>query len=201
MTDITQEAVERLAESLDSMGRDISAETLRELRTALDEAERRLADRPAPVPVPTDIMEARAQGRAEAVAILVSQVEAETGLDDYIRSEPCGASGDWSSSWDVEKLHVLFKANDIGYSLLSAAEGEFWHNMGLREEAEHLAAKRCAELESLRSERDAAIARAEAAENALSETQRILQEMAETDRATTAALVALKEECDRRAAS
>ena len=93
----------------------------------------------APLPVPTEILEARAQGRAEALAIILG-LEAETGLDDYADSIPPGPAGEWGTAWNEEKLSELLRADDSAWSLLQEAEGEYWHNLGLREDAERMLA-------------------------------------------------------------
>jgi hypothetical protein len=87
------------------------------------------------IAVPTDIMEARAQGRAEALAIIL-QLDAETGLDECTYGYSVGETGDYGSSWDEEKLRSLLRADDAAWSLIQEAEDEYWHNLGLREEAE-----------------------------------------------------------------
>lgn len=96
-------------------------------------------ERYTPQPVPQDIMEARAQGRAEALAILLQQ-SAEDFEHDYIGSHSIGCTGDYGSHWVEDKLRELFRADDTAWSLMQVAEGEYWHNLGLREEAERLAA-------------------------------------------------------------
>lgn len=92
------------------------------------------------VPVPADVMEARAQGRAEALAIILG-LDPEEGLDEYTNSIPPGPSGEWGTAWDQERLRELLRADDTAWSLLQEAEGEYWHQLGLREEAERLSAK------------------------------------------------------------
>lgn len=91
----------------------------------------------APLPVPTTILEARAQGRAEALAILL-RLDADCGLDDYTSNHPMGDTGDYSAEWNEAALRELFHADDSAWSLLLNAEGEYWNNLGLREEAQRL---------------------------------------------------------------
>ncbi len=93
----------------------------------------------AKVPVPQDVMEARAQGRAEALAIVLG-LDAEEGLSEYTDSVPPGPDGEWGTQWNEAKLRELLRADDTAWSLLQEAEGEYWHNLGLREEAQRLAA-------------------------------------------------------------
>lgn len=78
----------------------------------------------APLPVPTDILEARAQGRAEALAIILG-LDAEEGLDDYTDSIPPGPAGEWGTAWNEEKLRELLRADDSAWSLLQESEGEY----------------------------------------------------------------------------
>lgn len=87
--------------------------------------------------VPKDILEARAQGRAEALAIVLA-LEAESGLDDYISSYPTADTGDYGSEWDEAKLRELFRADDTAYSLMQEAEGLYWERLGLRDETEEI---------------------------------------------------------------
>lgn len=75
------------------------------------------------------------QGRAEALAIIVER-DAEEGLDDFIRSYPVGATGDYGCAWDEEKLSALLRTDSSVWSLRIEAEGEYYHNLGLREEFE-----------------------------------------------------------------
>lgn len=93
----------------------------------------------AKVPVPQDVMQARAQGRAEALAIILG-LDAEEGLSEYTDSVPPGPSGDWGTQWNEAKLRDLLRADDTAWSLLQEAEGQYWHNFGLREEAQRLGA-------------------------------------------------------------
>lgn len=86
-------------------------------------------------PLPADMIEARAQGRAEALAMLL-QVDPDTFCSEYIVDGGSLPSGDRSEDWDSDKLRGLFRANDTVWSLLQAAQGEYWHNLSLREEAE-----------------------------------------------------------------
>lgn len=86
------------------------------------------------VAVPKDVMEARAQGRSEALAIILG-LDAESGLDEYADSFPCGDTGDYSAEWNEEKLRELLRADDAAYSLLQEAEGHYWEQLGYSEEA------------------------------------------------------------------
>lgn len=95
-----------------------------------------------------------AQGRSEAVAIIL-QLDPEVGLDDCIGYEPAGDTGEYSSFWIEEKLHSLFKTDDRAWSLVQKAEGEYWRNLGLRDEAEFIhrnAVAKYGDLEALRKD-------------------------------------------------
>lgn len=107
-----------------------TSDCLQQLAETLDKAR-------VPQPVPTDILEARAEGRAEAVAILAN-MSAEEGLDDYTESYSIGDTGDYGSSWNIDKLHELFHTKDTVWSLQADAEGEYYHQLGLREAAESM---------------------------------------------------------------
>lgn len=83
----------------------------------------------------------RARGRAEALAIILT-LEAENGFDDYLVWSECGDSGDSSASWSEEKLRELLHVDSELADMMDKAEAEYWHNLGLREEAEREAVKR-----------------------------------------------------------
>jgi hypothetical protein len=91
--------------------------------------------REAKVPVPTDVLEARAQGRAEALAIILG-IDAETGLDGCTYEYSIGATGEYATGWKEDALRELLRSDDSAWSLMQEAESEYWHNLGLREEAE-----------------------------------------------------------------
>ncbi|CAE6899360.1 hypothetical protein [Paraburkholderia domus] len=83
---------------------------------------------------PKDVVEARAQGRAEALAIIL-ELDPEAGLDEYVESFPSGCSGDYSAEWNEEKLRELLRADDSAWSLLQATEGHYWDQLGYSEAA------------------------------------------------------------------
>ena len=93
------------------------------------------ADQGAQELAPRDL-EQRAIGRAEAVAFILT-LSADDGLDDCVETDR-DHSGEYSSHWNAEKLHAKFRTDDVVWSLKQEAEGEYWHNLGLREEAERL---------------------------------------------------------------
>lgn len=72
-----------------------------------------------PVPaLPTDSQKLIAQGRAEAMLLLL-HVHPES-IEDYING--IGGNGDQGLSWNHEKLKALFRFNDIGWSLVTDAD-------------------------------------------------------------------------------
>lgn len=87
------------------------------------------------IPVPASLMEARAQGRAEALAIILG-TDPDSFCHEHIFSGSSGCSGEISEEWDADKLRELLRADETVWSLVQEAEGEYWHNLGLREEAE-----------------------------------------------------------------
>jgi hypothetical protein len=107
----------------------IHVDTLRKIVDAVFTAARPMAA------VPADLIEARAQGRAEALAIILG-LDAESGLDECTESHPIADTGDYGTSWNEAKLRKLLHADDGVWSLLQEAEGLYWENRGLRDEAE-----------------------------------------------------------------
>lgn len=96
----------------------------------------RTVDRRAPlIPTPHDVVAARTQGRAEALALLLD-VDTDTFCSEYIVDGGSLPSGDRNEGWDESRLKALFRADDTAYSLMQAAEGEYWSNLALREEAD-----------------------------------------------------------------
>lgn len=72
---------------------------------------------PAPA-LPTDSQKLIAQGRAEAMLLLL-HVHPES-IEDYING--IGGNGDQGLSWNHEKLKALFRFDDIGWSLVTDAD-------------------------------------------------------------------------------
>ena len=136
---MTQHTSISFRELLSDDGYAATFQTMGQYRTALLAAFPKQHAR-APLPVPTDIMVARAQGRAEALAIILN-LDAEEGLNDYTGSHPIGDTGEYGSHWDEGLLRELLRADDTAWSLMQEAEGEYWHNLGLREEADRLYAR------------------------------------------------------------
>ncbi|WP_046427849.1 hypothetical protein [Burkholderia vietnamiensis] len=93
------------------------------------------SNRASMVPTPPDVVAARAQGRAEALALLLD-IDTDTFCSEYIVDGGSLPSGDRNEGWDASRLKALFRADDTAYSLMQAAEGEYWSNLALREEAD-----------------------------------------------------------------
>jgi hypothetical protein len=79
--------------------------------------------------IPEDAATARAQGRAEALALILG-TDAETFGDDFIGSHAIADTGDYGAHWEEKPLRELLKADDSAFSLISKAEGEFWRHAG-----------------------------------------------------------------------
>jgi hypothetical protein len=98
--------------------------------TALKQYRTVLAARPNP------ILKARAEGRAEALEILIG-LDAEAGLNFYTGWGTSGAPDDEGSPhWEIEKLRELFHVDDELHNLFDRAESMYWEYMGNRDEAE-----------------------------------------------------------------
>lgn len=83
------------------------------------------------------IDEARAAGRAEAVAIIM-QEEAEDPLGDCTVSSSFADTGDYDTNWSQEALNKKFNVGDSLFNMMAQAEEEYYHNMGLRGEAQRM---------------------------------------------------------------
>lgn len=82
----------------------------------------------------------RRKGRAEALQLLMG-LDPEGGIDDYIGwSSPVGPEDEGSAHWDGDKLRELLDVDTDLADMLDKAEGEYYHQIGLREEAERISA-------------------------------------------------------------
>lgn len=54
-----------------------------------------------------ELQVARAQGRAEVIE-MIAQLDAETGLDEFIGSHQIGCTGEWGSHWKEDALRQHF---------------------------------------------------------------------------------------------
>lgn len=77
----------------------------------------------------------RAQGREEALAIILGQ-DAEDPFAECIRSSPSGDSGDYSTEWDENKLRELLHIGDSKYDAFGRAEAMYYEAQGHKSEAE-----------------------------------------------------------------
>lgn len=76
-------------------------------------------------PTPEWVLKARAEGRAEFLAILLGE-GAEDFCNDYVTSHPIADTGDYGSAWDLEKLRATFAVDDATYSYIDNVNGEWW---------------------------------------------------------------------------
>lgn len=82
----------------------------------------------SPVAQPQDELtplDYRAQGREEALAIILEQ-EAEEALADCTRSSAIADTGDYSTSWDEDKLRELLNIGDRKHDAFGRAEEAYW---------------------------------------------------------------------------
>jgi len=89
------------------------------------------------IAMPKNLIEARAQGRAEALALLL-EIDPDTFCGEYIADGGSLPSGDRNEDWDVEKLRELFRTDDSAYSLMQNAEAEYWRNVSMRDDIEQM---------------------------------------------------------------
>lgn len=87
-----------------------------------------------------EILVARAQGRAEAVEIIVA-LEAEGGLDEYIGSHTIGCTGEYGSHWKEDELRELLRADAPAASELESCRYNSYEIIHLEEERDTLLAK------------------------------------------------------------
>jgi len=83
---------------------------------------------PAEGPSPEQILQARAEGRSEALEILTA-LNAEKFADgdgDYITSISIADTGDYDIVWNTDKLRELFKIKDYPESLVDRLESIYW---------------------------------------------------------------------------
>lgn len=79
----------------------------------------------------------RAQGRAEALAILMG-LSAEGGIDAYTGwSKPVGPEDEGDAYWEEPALRELFAVDGTLADMMVKAEAEHYHYLGMQQEAEH----------------------------------------------------------------
>jgi hypothetical protein len=89
-----------------------------------------------PVVEPTvDSLKHRAEGRAEALKIILD-LDPETGLDDHLESH-ASFDGEYSPVWNEKKLRELLRVDDASFALFDKTESLYWEYEGKRTEAEH----------------------------------------------------------------
>jgi hypothetical protein len=113
------------ADDLDRMER--ANEVIEQQTAAL--AKLRASNEPDPVPpkepTPEWMLKARAEGRAEFLAILLGE-SAEDFPNDYTGSHSIGCTGDYGVHWEVEKLRASFVVDDATYSYIDTINGNWW---------------------------------------------------------------------------
>lgn len=87
-----------------------------------------------------ELLAARAQGRAEVVE-MIAQLDAETGLDEFIGSHQIGCSGEWGSHWKEEALREHFGVDPAAAGELELARHSSYEIMLLEEERDTLRAQ------------------------------------------------------------
>ncbi|WP_230380397.1 hypothetical protein [Pseudomonas fulva] len=87
-----------------------------------------------------ELLAARAQGRAEVVE-MIAQLDAETGLDEFIGSHQIGCSGEWGSHWKEEVLREHFDVDPAAAGELELARHSSYEIMLLEEERDTLRAQ------------------------------------------------------------
>lgn len=87
------------------------------------------AHEPDPVPPkdpsPEWILKARAEGRAEFLAILLEE-SAEDFDHEYMGSHSIGCTGDYGTHWEERKLRETFAVDDATYSYIDRINGNWW---------------------------------------------------------------------------
>lgn len=84
-----------------------------------------------------DLRVARAQGRAEVVE-MIAQLDAETGLDEFIGSHAIADTGDYGSHWNQDELRQHFNADPAAASELEMCRYSAHQIMQLEREEEQL---------------------------------------------------------------
>jgi hypothetical protein len=88
------------------------------------------------------LMAARAEGRAEAVLIILS-MEPEDALNDCMAgSGPCPATGEYDTHWDDEKLRAKFMVGDSTINMETKAELAYYEYQEARMVLEYEAMQR-----------------------------------------------------------
>lgn len=87
-----------------------------------------------------ELLAARAQGRAEVVE-MIAQLDAETGLDEFIGSHQIGCTGEWGSHWEEEALRQHFDVDPSAAGELELARHSSYEIMLLEEERDTLRAQ------------------------------------------------------------
>ncbi|MFV3379652.1 hypothetical protein [Pseudomonas sp. NY15354] len=84
-----------------------------------------------------ELLVARAQGRAEVVE-MIAQLDAETGLDEFIGSHAIADTGDYGSHWNEDELRQHFNADPAAASELEMCRYSAHQIIQLEEEVKQL---------------------------------------------------------------
>lgn len=80
---------------------------------------------PAKDPSPDWVRQARMEGRAEFVSMLV-EMDPEMFVNEYIGSHAIGDTGDYGEHWERHKIAELFEVNEPALSLIERVDGAYW---------------------------------------------------------------------------
>lgn len=118
-------------------------QVIRDLRAAIE-----LAQAPSAPVAPDEraLLAARAEGRAEAVLMIMAEDPEDCLNDCMVGSGPCPASGEYDTHWDEEKLRAKFKTGDNTINMETKAELAYYEYLGARMELEYEADQRRAAL-------------------------------------------------------
>jgi hypothetical protein len=79
----------------------------------------------------------RAQGREEALAIILAE-SPEEPFSDYTHSYPIADTGDYGTEWYEPALRELLSIGDREHDAYDRAEAAYWESLGHKEEAERM---------------------------------------------------------------
>ena len=86
-----------------------------------------VAAQPPRDPSPEWLLLARAEGRAEFLAILLNESPEGFGeTDEYIGSHAIADTGDYGSHWNEANLRELFQVDELTYSYLDNLASTYW---------------------------------------------------------------------------
>lgn len=117
------------SEGIAELLRIVVRETKNGIRARVSAIDLRAAVEPVAVPSkepsPEWLLKARAEGRAEALTLLLDE-SAETFPDEYAGSHPIADTGDYGCHWKEDELRELFKVDENSWSLIDNLRGTYW---------------------------------------------------------------------------